>query len=142
MLENYRIGLRISLVIGAILSALLLMVGVGYWRLQELSTATQTMGSIESEKMKLAQEWHHAIELNWVRTEAILRDANPAAASVWKPEIDQTSARIDVLQKRLVELVHSDEGRALLANIDAKRSAYRTPRAEMLKKRAAGEGVQ
>ena len=142
MLENYRIGLRISIVIGAILAVLLLMVGVGYWRLQELADTTQHMGSIDSEKMRLAQEWHQTTELNWVRTEAVLRDANPAAVGVWKPEMDQTSARIDVLQKRLAELVQSDEGRAMLSKIDASRAAYRTPRTELLKKKAAGEDIK
>ena len=140
-LQNLRIGVRISLVIGAILAVLLLMVGVGYWRLQELASSTQTLGSTDSEKMRLALEWRQTTELNWVRTEAILRDANPGASAVWRPDMDQTSVRVDAIRKRLVELVQLDEGRELLAKIDAARDAYRVPRADLLKRKAAGEDV-
>jgi methyl-accepting chemotaxis protein len=140
-LQNMRIGLRISLVIGAILAVLLVMVGVGYWRLQELSNSTHTLGTTDSEKMRLALEWHLTTELNWVRTEAILRDGNPEASKLWKPDMDQTSARVDAIRKRLVELVQSEEDKSLLAKIDAARDAYRVPRADLLKRRAAGEDV-
>ena len=62
-----------------LLAVLLVMVGVGYWRLQELASATQTLGTSDSEKMKLALEWSQTTQLNWSRTEAILRDTNPDA---------------------------------------------------------------
>jgi len=140
-LQNMRIGFRISLVIGVILAVLLVMVGVGYWRLQELAGTTRVMGTTDSEKTKLAQEWRQTTEMNWVRTEAILRDANAEASKVWKPEMDKTSARIDAVRKRLIDLVQSEEGKALLAKIDATREDYRKPRAELLKRKAAGEDV-
>jgi len=142
MLQNLRIGLRIGVVIGAILAILLVVVGVGYWRLHELDASAQSMGTTDREKMRLAQEWHQTTELNWVRTEAILRDANPGAVAVWKPEMDQTSARIDVLQKRLIEMVQTNEGKALLAKVSDARNAYRGPRADLLARKAAGEDVQ
>jgi methyl-accepting chemotaxis protein len=142
MLQNLRIGLRIGVVIGAILAILLVVVGVGYWRLQELGASAQSMGTTDREKMRLAQEWRLTTELNWVRTEAILRDANPGAVAVWKPEMDQTTASVDALQKRLTEMVQTDQGKALLAKISDARSAYRGPRADLLKRKAAGEDVQ
>jgi methyl-accepting chemotaxis protein len=141
-LQNLRIGLRVSLVIGVILVVMLLMVGVGYWRLQALADTTQVLGTLDSEKMKLALEWRQTTEMNWIRTQAILRDTNPQASKVWKPDMDQTSARVDAIRKRLIELLQSDEGRALLAKIDSTREAYRVPRADLLKRRAAGEDVQ
>jgi methyl-accepting chemotaxis protein len=107
ILQNLRIGFRISLVIGIILAVLLVMVGVGYWRLQELAATTQAMGTADSEKMKLALEWRQTTEMNWIRTEAILRDANPEASKVWKSDMDKTSARVDLIRKRLIELVQS-----------------------------------
>jgi methyl-accepting chemotaxis protein len=55
--------------------------------------------------------------------------------------MDQTSVRVDAIRKRLVELVQSDEGKSLLAKIDVARDAYRVPRADLLKRRAAGEDV-
>jgi methyl-accepting chemotaxis protein len=136
-----RIGTRVGLVVGVLLAVLLLMVGVGYWRLQELASTTQALGTIDSEKMKLALEWRQTTEMNWIRTQAILRDTNPDANKVWKPEMDQTSARVDAIRKRLIELVQSEAGKALLARIDSARDAYRAPRADLLKRRATGEDV-
>ncbi len=141
MFRNIRIGKRIALVMSTVLVILVVMVGVGYWRLQELAATTQIMGTTDSEKMRLAQEWRLDTELNWVRTEAILRDSNAEAIKVWKPEMDKTSERVDTVRKRLVELIQSDEGKALIARIDAVREAYRKPRGELLKRKAAGEDV-
>jgi methyl-accepting chemotaxis protein len=140
-IRNLKIGRRIALIMGAVLLILLVMVGVGYWRLQELAATTQTMGTLDSEKMRLAQEWRLDTELNWVRTEAILRDANAESVKTWKPAMDKTSERIDTVRKRLVELIQTDEGKAILAKIDATREAYRKPRADLLKRKAAGEDV-
>jgi methyl-accepting chemotaxis protein len=141
VIRNMKIGKRIALVMSTVLLILVVMVGVGYWRLQELATTTQTMGTVDSEKMRLAQEWRLDTELNWVRTQAILRDANPEASKIWKPELDKTSERIDTVRKRLVELIQTDEGKAIIARIDATREAYRKPRADLLKRKAAGEDV-
>ena len=141
LIRSLKIGQRIAFVISAILLVLLVMVGVGYWRLQELAANTQTMGTDDSEKMKLAQEWRQTTELNWVRTQAILRDSNAEAFKTWKPDLDKTSERIDQIRKRLVELVQTEDGKALIAKIDAAREAYRKPRSDLLKRKAAGEDV-
>jgi methyl-accepting chemotaxis protein len=141
VIRNLKIGQRIALIMSAVLIILLVMVGVGYWRLQELASTTQTMGTVDSEKMRLAQEWRLDTELNWVRTEAILRDGNAESVKTWKPELDKTSERIDTVRKRLVELIQTDEGKAILAKIDSTREAYRKPRADLLKRKAAGEDV-
>lgn len=140
-LQNLRIGLRITVVIAGILAVLLTMIAVGYWRLQEIASAAQTMGTTDSEKMRLSQEWRLTTEMNLVRTEAILRDSNTAAIEVWKSDMDKTSARIDAIKKRLVELVQTEEGKAQLVKIDAAREAYRGPRAQLLKRKSAGEDV-
>jgi len=141
VIRNMKIGQRIALVMSTVLLILVVMVGVGYWRLQELATTTQNMGTVDSEKMRLAQEWRLDTELNWVRTQAILRDANPEASKIWKPELDTTSERIDTVRKRLIELIQTDEGKSIIARIDATREAYRKPRADLLKRKAAGEDV-
>jgi methyl-accepting chemotaxis protein len=60
---------------------------------------------------------------------------------MWQAEMDKTSEITIASRKRLIELVQTEEGKKLIANIDAAREAYRTPRAALFKKKQAGEDV-
>jgi methyl-accepting chemotaxis protein len=141
-IRNLRIGTRLGLAFGIILVILTISVGVGVWRLQELASATRVLGTTDGEKLQLALEWRQTTELNWVRTKALLLGTDATRLPMWQAEMDKTSASVERVRKRLVELVKSEEGKALVAKIDAARDAYRTPRASLLKRRAAGEDVQ
>ena len=115
---------------------------MGVWRLQELASTTHDLATIDNEKLQLAVRWRQTIDLNWVRTKAAMLDADVSKISMWQRKMDQTSEISVASRNRLIELVKSDEGKALLAKIDAQREAYRTPRAALLKRKAAGEDVQ
>jgi methyl-accepting chemotaxis protein len=60
---------------------------------------------------------------------------------MWQGEMDKTSQAITDISKRLKDLVKSEEEQKLLAKIEIAREAYRVPRANLLKKKAAGEDV-
>ncbi|SDP71639.1 Methyl-accepting chemotaxis protein [Rhodoferax sp. OV413] len=140
-IRNLRIGQRLMLAFGVILLILATSAGVGVWRLQELAQTTRTLGTTENEKLKLAVQWRQTIDLNWVRTRASMQDADTSRIPGWQAEMDKTSEVTLASRKRLLELVQSDEGKRLIADIDAAREAYRTPRAQLLKRKLDGEGV-
>nr|WP_315206094.1 methyl-accepting chemotaxis protein [uncultured Albidiferax sp.] len=141
MIRNLRIGQRLMLAFGVILLILATSAGVGVWRLQELAETTRAMGTTENEKLKLAMQWRQTIDLNWVRTRASMLDADTSHIGTWQAEMDKTSEVTLASRKRLLELVQSDEGKKLIADIDVAREAYRTPRAQLLKRKQAGEDV-
>ncbi len=141
-IRDLKIATRLGLAFGAILLILILCVGLGYWRLQELATTTHALGTVDSEKLKMTVQWRQTIDLNWVRTKASMLDTDNSRMPMWQAEMDKTSEISLASRKRLIELVQSDEGKALIAKIDAAREAYRTPRAAILKRKAAGEDVQ
>jgi methyl-accepting chemotaxis protein len=141
-IRDLKIATRLGLAFGAILLILMLCVGLGYWRLQELAATTRALGTVDSEKLKMAVQWRQTIDLNWVRTKAAMLDTDTSRIPMWQAEMDKTSEITLAARKRMIELVESAEGKALLAKIDAAREAYRTPRSSILKRKAAGEDVQ
>ncbi|KQP22538.1 methyl-accepting chemotaxis protein [Pseudorhodoferax sp. Leaf267] len=140
-LRNLRIGARLALGFGLVLLILAACVTAGVWRLQELSATTRSMATVDHEKLLLAARWRLSVDINWVRTQAALLEADTARIATWQAAMDKTSANLTTMRNRLVELSPSADEKALLADIDAQREAYRGPRAALLKQRLAGDDV-
>ena len=140
-LNNIKVGSRLALAFGLVLIITALMAGIGVWRLQELVTTTRQLATVDSEKLQMAVQWRQTVDLNWVRTRASILDSDTSRLPMWQADMDKTSEVTLASRKRLVELVESDAGKQLIADIDAAREAYRTPRANAMKARKAGEDV-
>jgi methyl-accepting chemotaxis protein len=140
-LRNLRIGARLNLAFGTVLLIIAASAAVGVWRLQELDETTERLGTVENEKLDLAVRWRQTIDVNWVRTQAALLDSDVTRIPMWQAQMDKTSEATVAARTRLHELVDSPEGKALLADIDARREAYRTPRGAIVKRKQAGEDV-
>ena len=141
-LRTLRIGTRLALAFGAILLILATSVGVGVWRLQELANTARALATVENEKLQNAVAWRQTIDLNWIRTKAALLDADTSRIEMWQKEMDKTTEISLASRKRLLELMVSPEGKAMINDVDVAREAYRTPRAKLLKLKAAGEDVK
>ncbi|RYF00807.1 MAG: HAMP domain-containing protein, partial [Comamonadaceae bacterium] len=140
-LNHLRVGSRLALSFGLVLLITVLMAGIGVWRLQELAATTQQLTTTDNERLKAAMEWRQTIDLNWVRTRAAALDTDTARMAAWQTEMDKTSEITLAAREKVVSLIQSDEGRRMVADIDAAREAYRGPRSALLKKRQAGEDV-
>ncbi len=86
-------------------------------------------------------EWRQAIEGNWIRTRAAALDSSTDRLKAWQAEIEKTSAIATTARKTVEDLIRTDAGRQLVIDIDKAREAYRGPRTELLKRKAAGEDV-
>lgn len=139
--RHFRIGTRLALAFGIILLILATTVGVGVWRLQELAATSRALATVDNEKLQLAVRWRQTIDLNWVRTKAAILDADTSRLKMWQAEMEKTSEISIASRLRLIELIQSVDGKALIANVDAAREAYRTPRAKLLKSKEAGNDV-
>ena len=120
-LNDLKVGNRLAFAFGLVLLVTALMSGIGVWRLQELANTTQRLATIDNEKLQLAVRWRQTIDLNWVRTRAAALDSDTSRMSDWQARMDKTSEITLASRKRLVELVHTDEGKRLIAAIDAAR---------------------
>ena len=140
-LRSLRIGTRLNLAFGLILLILAACASVGVWRLSQLNTVMQQLGSTDNEKMQVAVRWRQTIELNWVRTQAALHEEDLSRIPVWQAQMDKTSEITAAARTRLHTLATTDIDKALLAEIDVRREAYRAPRAALIKRRLAGDNV-
>jgi methyl-accepting chemotaxis protein len=140
-LNNIKVGSRLALAFGLVLFIMAVISAVGVWRLQGLAETTHRLGTADNEKLRMAVQWRQTIDLNWVRTRASILDADTSRIPMWQADMDKTSEITAASRKRLIELVQSEEGKKLIARIDAAREAYRTPRSAVLKRRHAGEDV-
>ena len=140
-LNDIKVGSRLAIAFGLVLLITALMAGIGVWRLQELVQTTRALALEDNEKLQLAVRWRQTIDLNWVRTRAAILDADTSRIPMWQADMDKTSEITTASRKRMIELEQTDVGKELIANIDAAREAYRTPRANVLKARMAGEDM-
>ena len=140
-MNQLKIGVRLALSLGLILLLLTVTSVNGIWRLQELSASAERLGTRGNQKLKLAQEWHAAVALNWVRTKGALLDSNPQNLGRWSSEMAQTSKSITEISEQLKALLSSPDELKLIEQMNAARQAYVKPRAQLLKLRADGQDV-
>jgi methyl-accepting chemotaxis protein len=140
-LFKLRIGPRLAAGFAVVLLISVAVAAVGLWQLVAQKRMTEQIIESDMRKVTMAADWVGAVEINWTRTKAILRSADPMFGDELKIEIDGTSKRITELQKSIEALVHSDEGKAALAQIAKTRDAYRAKRQEFLKKYDAGQDL-
>ena len=140
-MNQFKIGVRLALSLGIILLLLIATSLNGIWRLRELSASAESLGTRGMNKLKLAQEWQAAVELNWVRTKGALLDSNPQNIGHWKSEMAQTSKSITETGEKLKGLLSSAEEHSLIDQMNASRQAYVKPRADLLQRRVEGVDV-
>ena len=140
-LRQLRIGARLTLAFSILLLIIAVSAAVGYWRLQQTAADAQRLGTHDSEKLRLAERWRQNIEMNWVRTQSTLLESDASRIPAWTAQMDRTSKRISEVSERIGQLAVTPEEKALIAEINARREAYRGPRADLIKRRQSGEDV-
>ena len=140
-LNHYSVGKRLGFAFGLLLLITASIATIGTWRLGTLSTASQQLATTELERQILATRWAADINLNWVRTAALLKASDPAYIDALKRDMDATSAGLTKMQKQLEAAVDDADGKAQMASIAKAREAYRTARADLQKRKQAGESV-
>ena len=140
-LNDIKVGPRLALSFGLVLLITAVIAAVGVWRLQDLAAATQRLTSTDNERLRAAVQWRQGIDQNWIRTRAALLNADSSHLAHWQAEMDATSRGVDTSRKTVEQLLETDEGRRQIADIDAAREAYRKPRADLFKRKAAGEDI-
>ena len=132
-LNNIRIGLRLGLGFGAVLTLMCIVVFLAYSRLQMTGSGVTDMFS-RQQSATLALEWASKTQQNVTRTLAIAKASGmPEVEQFFGPQIKHTTAEINELQAKVVGLIDSAEGKALLVAVAQKRTAYIATRDELLR---------
>ena len=140
-LRQLRIGTRLGTTFGAIAVIVTIGLAASIWRIDNIAATAEALGTTESEKVALAIQWHDAVELNWVRTVAAVRDADPSHLPTWQSEMDATTEAISAIAKRIQPMTQTPAENDLRKAIDAAREKYREARGKLLKDKKAGANV-
>ena len=123
-LNQMRLGPRLALGFGAVLALSIVIVLIGWVRLNA-ALADVDRAKDYDHRSELMTAWLGKTEINVVRAIAIAKSAGqPEIEAHFAPQMKETSEQISKLQKELEASVTSEKGKALLAEIGARRKAY------------------
>jgi methyl-accepting chemotaxis protein len=140
-LASMRIGQRLILGFGTVFFAVIVVFIFGAWQLSQVNVAVKQALSTDLERVTFAQEWERGIAVNLVRTQALLFENDAERAKLLKKDIDDTSAQVSDIQKRMEILIEQPEGKRLMAEIGRLRGEYRSKREEAFARKKTGDDV-
>ena len=140
-MSNVKVSTRLSLGFGAILLIMLALTAIGIWRMQVISDVMVTMTQQDNLRLQETMRWRENTQKNWIRTRAMLLNADPQFNAIWEPEIAATSAAISEGQKKIESLLRLEEGTRLFKGLDQHRAAYRNLRTALMQQSANGDHV-
>lgn len=140
-MNKLKIGQRLTLAFGAVLIITAAIAFLGIFRLGALKDTARSIASTEMERSSLAQRWTAYINLNWVRTTAMLKTTDVAFSDLLSKDMTETSRLTSETQKQLDGLTQDDFGRELMTEVARTRTAYLEKRSEILKRKVAGAEV-
>jgi methyl-accepting chemotaxis protein len=138
MFERMRLVPRLALAFGLVLLVTFIANGVGIWRLDRLQDIAADLGGASSERALLARELHAIVVLSSARAETLLQVDNAALEKTINADRKLTSARSEVVRKRLEALADTERTRELFAGIDAAGDRFRETRNQLVKAKEAG----
>jgi methyl-accepting chemotaxis protein len=140
-MNKLNIGLRLTLAFGLVLLITAFIAAIGVWRLDQLKKTAQDIASTEMERSSLSQSWTAYINLNWVRTIALLKTSDAAYVESLSKDMSATSKVTSATQEKLEALLQDAHGRELMGEVAKTRSVYLEARNALLKSKSSGVDV-
>ncbi|WP_050468953.1 methyl-accepting chemotaxis protein [Herbaspirillum chlorophenolicum] len=117
IIGNMNIGKRLALGFAIILGLSVAITGIGIWRLQTLAEATQQMMDKPIAKERYISDWYRNTYSGIRRATAVAKSSDPSLSAFFKPETDEATRVSSELQKKVQELVVTEEEKQLLGKI-------------------------
>jgi methyl-accepting chemotaxis protein len=138
-ITKMKVGTRLVAGFSIVLILLLLIAGIGSWRLQSISNAVATMVNDVMQKERLFSEWAANTNVNGARTIAVAESNDPARQKQVQAKIKESSARITAIQAQLATFEKGAEEAVMYQEIAGKRVIYIAAREEVFKEKAINE---
>ncbi len=138
-LNNLGIGKRMAIGFGVMLLLSILISAIGVWRLQTVATATREMMQVPLAKERFIADWYSKIDSAIRRTTAIAKSTDTSLSTYFKDESAQSSQISSELQKKIGQLLSSDDEKVLFEKLGEQRKLYLASRDEIAKFKAAGQ---
>jgi methyl-accepting chemotaxis protein len=138
ILSKMNIGQRLGLAFTLTLTMTVIITGVGMWRMDDVSDATETMMAAPLAKERLVSDFHTLIFGSVRRTTAIVKSSDPSLAAAFKDDTQWAMKHGDVLLGQLVPLLTEPEEKAQFKLAMERRAAYNSARDRAIKAKAEG----
>jgi len=136
VIGNMKIGKRLGLGFAIILALSVLIAVIGVWRLQSVAKATQAMMDVPLAKERMIGDWYRHTYSGIRRATAVAKSSDPSLSAFFKPETDEATRISTELQKKILELLVSDEEKQLYDKIMSLRKVYLAKRDVIYKAKA------
>ena len=137
-----KIGSRLGLGFGAILTLMVVITAVSLWRLQTVAETTRQMMQEPLAKERLIGDWYRNIAAGVRRTTAIAKSSDPSLATFFAADAAASTKGSGEMQKKIEALVTGTEEKALFAKVSEQRQQYLTTRDAITKAKAAGQTAE
>jgi len=136
-IATMKIGTKLLIGFISVLILLVMIAGIGSWRLQHINGTVGVMVDEVMQKERLFSAWAADTSVNGVRTLAAAESVNPARQEQLKEKIKVTSEEISQIQKKLEAFPKSEEETQLMAQIGEKRKVYIAARDAVFKEKTS-----
>ena len=138
-MKNLNIGSRLALGFAVVLALLVAVSAIAVWRLQSASAMTGNLINEQVRNERLIDEWQRVIEVNAARTSTAWLATDAAEQQAVEAQMKRSSARATEVQSMLVDVLQEPGAKALLEQVLASRVTYTAARADVFKRKGAGD---
>jgi len=140
-LSALRVGPRLALGFASIVLLCAAAVGFGINRIAVMRALSEQLGTVDAEKLSMAERWGRAIEANTARNWVVVFATDDKIKARVRAEIQDVITAQTARLKRMQEIATSEEDKRLLTQVSAQRDVYQAMRAGLLKRKDAGEDI-
>ncbi|MFZ6646951.1 methyl-accepting chemotaxis protein [Undibacterium sp. TJN25] len=137
-ISDWKIGTRLGMGFTSVLLLMVVMTCVSIWRLQGVGNATDGMVKADLVKERLATEWLKSVDTNGIRTLALIKSNDAEDQKFFQKQIDDQKVRVSEIQKQLEQMIHTDAGKRLFADVGEQRKVYFAIRDHVFELKKAG----
>jgi len=139
-IAKIKVGTRLTTGFTFLLLLLILIAGIGSWRLQQARTAIASMVTEVMQKERMFAEWAAYTNLNGARAIAVAESNDPARQKQVQAKIKETTDKISAIQKSLEAFKKDSAETTLFSQVGEKRKSYIAARDAVFKEKLSNEG--
>ncbi|TAN27340.1 MAG: HAMP domain-containing protein [Castellaniella sp.] len=131
-MRNLKIGTRLALGFGLIIVLLLVLSGMGAWRMLSTQQANQTLDG-RQQVNALVFQWARAVDVNANQALAAANLTNPDVLAVFKKGLAASDKQADEISQKIEHAIDAPEAKTLYQKIIQVRDTYRKGRTQAFK---------
>ncbi len=126
-MNHFKISTRLMGAFSILLALTLIISGISYFRVNVLVKTNQQIASVDLDTAITTDRWVASINLNWVRTVALLNSSDEQYIKLLSKEMADTSTKISEMENKVKGLIDEPKEKELIEALLANASDGLTP---------------